>query len=424
MNAFEMALKHLDTVAGLIQLDPDVLESLRCPEQEHAVKVPVMLDDGTFRTFIAYRVQHNTACGPSKGGLRFHPNETLDTVRALAMWMTWKCAVIGLPRGGAHGGAGLDPRVLSDAEKERFVRGMVRKLYPVIGEGVDVLAPDVGTTPQMMGWIVDEYSTIHGRYTPSVATGKPLGGGGSQGRTESGGYGVAVTIHEAMRHLRMSPEHTSAAFQGFGNLAQHAALTFSEQLGGRVECVSYWDRHDRASHSISKAGGVNVRYLISITDQFGCIDKDLALRESYLVEGGDAWLSKDVDVLVPAALEGQIHAENADSISGRVRIIAEGANSAISAEVEAGLMARNIHVIPDFLCNSGGLVCSYLEEVQCKAELYWSREAVLSEIRRIMTDAYMEMTALCEREKVAPRTAAYMIALNRIVKAMQLRGQA
>lgn len=423
MNAFEMAQRQFDNVSALIQLDPQVAEILRWPEEEHKVKVPVVMDDGTLRAFFAFRVQHNAARGPTKGGVRFHTSETLDTVRALAMWMTWKCAVVGLPRGGAYGGASLDPATLTSTEKERFVRGMVRKLHRVIGEGVDVLAPDVGTTPQMMGWIVDEYSTILGRYAPGVATGKPKGGGGSQGRTEAGGFGVAATINESMNHFRMNPERSTAAFQGFGNIAQYAAIAFSEQQGGRVACVSYWDRDDRKSYTISKEDGVNARFLMSITDQYGCIDKDLARQENYVVEDGDAWLSKDVDILVPAALEAQINAGNVNSISEKVRIVAEAANGPITPEADESLSARKVHVIPDFLCNSGGLICSYLEEVQSKAGHYWSREAVLSEVKRIMIDSYADLITMCEREKVTPRSAAYMIAIDRVVKAMQLRGQ-
>lgn len=423
INAFQMAQSQFDAIAGLINLDPQVAEILRWPEQEHVVRVPVVMDDGSIRTFTAYRVQHSTACGSTKGGIRFHPSETLDTVRALAMWMTWKCAVVGLPRGGAKGGANLDPATLSIQEKERFVRGMVRKLIHVIGEGKDVLSPDVGTTPQMMGWIVDEYSTIQGRFASSVATGKPLGSGGTKGRTEASGFGVAYVLQEALKHFKMDPNQCKAGFQGFGNIAQYAALMFSEQMGGQVECISYWDRNDRTSHTISKEGGLNIRYLLSITDQYGSVDKDLAQKENYCVEDGDAWLSKDVDILIPAALEGQINIGNFNSISEKVRIVAEGANGPITPDAEESLAARNIHVIPDFLCNSGGVVCSYLEEVQCKADHYWSKEYVLSEVRRILTEAYMELIAMCERETVSPRNAAYMIAVDRVVTAMQLRGQ-
>ena len=422
-SAFEIAQKQFDTIAELIQLDPDVADILRWPEQEHVVRVPVLMDEGTVKVFSAFRVQHNSARGSTKGGMRFHPSESLDTVRALAMWMTWKCAVVGLPRGGAHGGANLDPSSLSPAEKERFARGMVRKLHRVIGEGVDVLSPDVGTTPQTMGWIVDEYSTIFGRSAPGVATGKPIEYGGSQGRIEAGGFGVASTIYESMNRLKMDPEKSTAAFQGFGNIAQHAALAFSEQIGGRVVCVSYWDRRDRSSYTVSKEDGVNVRHLISITDQYGCIDKDLAHKENYLIEDGDAWLCKDVDILVPAEREGQLHAGNISSISERVRVIAEGVNGPITPEVDEALFARNILVIPDFLCNSGGIICSYLEEVQGKTEHYWSKDSVLSEIKRIIVDAYADLVAMCKREGVTPRNAAYMIAIERVVKAMQLRGQ-
>lgn len=423
LNAFEMAQVRLDAVAELVHLDPHVAKSLKSPEQEHTVKVQLMMDDGQRREVYAYRVQHNSAKGSTKGGIRFHPAETLDTVRALAMWMTWKCAVVDLPRGGAKGGAPLDPATLSISEKERFVRGMTRKLYPVIGEGVDVLAPDVGTTPQMMGWIVDEYSVISGKYSPGVATGKPLSGGGSQGRTEAGGFGVTTTIRQAMKHLKIDPEKSTIAIQGFGNIAQYAGLGMIEQLGARVVCVSNWDREDRKAYTVSKADGVNVRYLMSITDQFGSINKRKAVEAGYLFEDGDKWISKDVDVLIPAALEGQINQETVRSMSEKVKIVAEGANGPVTPDADAELNSRKVHLIPDFLCNAGGIITSYLEEVQCKAEHWWSKDAVLSEVDRILSDSYLAMLAMSERETVSTRNAAYMIALDRVVRAMEMRGQ-
>jgi glutamate dehydrogenase (NAD(P)+) len=423
LNAFEMAQAQLEDIAKLINLDPQVTESLKWPEQEHKVKVQLTMDDGLSRVFFAYRIQHNTARGPSKGGLRFHPAESMDSLRALAMWMTWKCAVVDLPRGGAKGGALLDPSSLTTLEKERLVRGITRKLYPVIGEGVDVMAPDVGTTPQMMGWIVDEYSAIKGKYSPGVVTGKPLGGGGSQGRTESGGFGVAVTIREAMKHLNIDPEKSKAAFQGFGNIAQYAALELTENLGVKVSCVSNWNRDDRMAYTVSKMDDVNVRFLMSITDQYGSINKKLALEAGYLFEDGEAWLSKDVDVLVPSAMEGQINQENVSAISEKVRIVAEGANGPVTLEADAALNERKVHIIPDFLCNAGGVTSSYLEEVQCKAEHWWSKDTVLAEVDRIMKDAYYSMIAMSEREKVSTRKAAFMIAIERVVRAMELRGQ-
>ena len=267
------------------------------------------MDNGSIRTFQGFRVQHNDARGPSKGGIRFHSSETIDTVRALAMWMTWKCAVVDIPLGGGKGGVVVDPATLSTGEKERLCRGWMQQIYRNIGPRQDVPAPDVGTTPQMMGWMMDEYSKLVGEYTPGVITGKPLGGGGSLGRTEATGFGVIYTIREAMKHLKMDSTKTTAAFQGFGNVAQYAAIGFIKFLGGTVVCVSYWDRDDRTSYTVYKEDGIDPVFLQSITDQYGSINKDKAREAGYEIEDGDAWIEKDVDVLIPAALEGQINAE-------------------------------------------------------------------------------------------------------------------
>jgi hypothetical protein len=228
INAFEMAQKQFDGVAKLLNLDPQISEVLRWPMREFSFRIPVRMDDGTLRVFQGYRVQHNDARGPNKGGIRFHPNETLDTVRALATWMTWKCAVADIPLGGGKGGIIVDPATLTTPEKERLCRGWVQTMWKNIGPRQDVPAPDVGTTPQMMGWMMDEYSKLTGEYTPGVFTGKPLGGGGSEGRTEATGYGVIYTVREAMKHLHMDPAKSVAALQGFGNVSQYAAIGFIE----------------------------------------------------------------------------------------------------------------------------------------------------------------------------------------------------
>jgi len=241
-NAFAMAQQQFDHVADLLSLDHQVREMLRWPMREYHLRIPIRMDDGSIRVFQGFRVQHNDARGPNKGGLRFHPAETIDTVRALAMWMTWKCAVADIPLGGGKGGIVLDPATLSVDEKERLCRAFIRNLWRAVGPRQDVPAPDVGTTPQMMGWMMDEYSRITGEYTPGVITGKPVGGGGSLGRTEATGFGVIYTVREAMQRLNIDPTKASAAIQGFGNVAQYAAKGFIEHLGGKVICVSYWDR--------------------------------------------------------------------------------------------------------------------------------------------------------------------------------------
>jgi len=421
-NAFEMAQKQFDHVADLLGLEPQVREILRWPLREYHFRIPVRMDDGSIRVFQGYRVQHNDARGPNKGGIRFHPAETVDTVRALATWMTWKCAVVDLPLGGGKGGVIVDPATLSNSEKERLVRGYVQAIWKNIGPREDVPAPDVGTTPQMMGWMMDEYSKLSGQYTPGVITGKPVGGGGSLGRTEATGFGVIYTVREAMKHLNMVSSQCLAAIQGFGNVAQYAAIGFIEMLKGKVICVSYWDRDDRCSYTVSKADGIDPHFLMSITDQYGSIDKTKAKAAGYTIEDGDAWISKDVDVLIPAALEGQINAETVHRISSRVRIIAEGANGPTTPEADELIKQRGIFLIPDFLCNAGGVTVSYFESVQNDMNFYWSKEEVLKRLDEKMSVAFAAVLEMAEHEKVYMRDAAYMVAINRVVKAMQLRG--
>ncbi|MGC8857235.1 MAG: Glu/Leu/Phe/Val family dehydrogenase [Anaerolineae bacterium] len=422
INAFEMAQKQFDAVAKMLKLDPAVAEMLRWPMREYSFRIPVRMDDGTMKVFQGFRVQHNDARGPNKGGIRFHPAETLDTVRALATWMTWKCAVADIPLGGGKGGVVVDPATLSVQEKEQLCRGWVRAMWKNIGPRNDVPAPDVGTTPQMMGWMMDEYSKLVGQYTPGVFTGKPLGGGGSEGRTEATGFGVIYTVREAMRHLKMDPTKSVAAIQGFGNVAQYAAIGFTEILGGKVVCVSYWDRADRTSYTVSKQDGIDPRFLQSITDQYGAIDKDKARAAGYEIEAGDAWISKDVDVLIPAALEGQVNTETVQKISDRVKIVAEGANGPVTPEADEFFKANNIFDIPDFLCNAGGVTTSYFEQVQNDMNFYWTKEEVLQKLDTKMTSAFHAVLALSQKEGVYMRDAAYMVAIDRVVKAMEMRG--
>ena len=421
-NAFEMAQRQFDHVAELLNLDPQVSEILRWPMREYHFRIPVRMDDGLIRVFEGFRVQHNDARGPNKGGIRFHPAETVDTVRALAMWMTWKCAVADIPLGGGKGGVILDPATLSTNEKERLVRGYIGQIWRNIGPRQDVPAPDVGTTPQMMGWMMDEYSKLAGSYTPGVITGKPLGSGGSLGRTEATGYGVIHAVREAMKHLGIDPTKSTAAIQGFGNVGQYAAIGFIEMLGGRVVCVSYWDREDRKSYTVSKSDGVDPHYLMSITDQYGSIDKKKANDAGYCIEDGGEWIKKEADLLIPAALEGQINAETVQLMHPRVRLIAEGANGPTTPEADEEITKRGIFLIPDFLCNAGGVITSYFEGVQNDMNFYWTKEEVLQRLDSRMTIAFHSVLDMSLKADASMRDAAYMVAIDRVVKAMQLRG--
>ena len=422
INAFEMAQRQFDDVAELLNLDPEIAEVLRWPAREFSFRIPVRMDDGSLRVFQGFRVQHSDARGPSKGGIRFHPSETMDTVRALGTWMTWKCAVADIPLGGGKGGVIVDPATLSTSEKERLTRGWVQNMWRNIGPRQDVPAPDVGTNPQMMGWMMDEYSKLVGKYTPSVFTGKPLDGGGSEGRTEATGYGVVYTIREAMKHLGMKSEGAWMAVQGFGNVSQYAAIGFVDFLGGKISCVSCWDREDNTSYTYSHPEGCDPHFLQSITDQYGMVDKQKADAAGYIREDGDAWITKEADVLMPGALEGQINEESIKNISDRVKIIAEGANGPTTPEADEIIEEKGIFDIPDFLCNAGGVTVSYFEGVQNDMNFYWSKEEVLEKLDQKMTGAFRAVLEMSENEGVYMRDAAYMVAIGRVVKAMELRG--
>ncbi len=422
VNAFEMAQRQFDGVAEQLNLDPYVAEVLRWPMREFKFQIPVRMDDGRMQVFTGYRVQHSDARGPSKGGIRFHPSETLDTVRALAMWMTWKCAVADIPLGGGKGGVAVQTSNFSLTEQEELCRGFIRQIWRNIGPLQDVPAPDVGTSPRMMGWMMDEYSRIKGEYTPGVITGKPVGGGGSLGRTEATGFGVVYTIREAMKYLKLDPTKSVAAIQGFGNVAQYAAIGFVEQLGGKVVCVSCWDREEKRGVTYSRESGVNPRELQSLTDAYGSIDKSKARAAGYVIEDEGAWITKDVDVLIPSALEGQVNVESVKLISDRVKIVAEGANGPTTPEADAVFKANNVFVIPDFLCNAGGVTVSYFEGVQNQMNYYWGHQEVLDRLDTSMTRAFSKVLRMSQDENVYMRDAAYMVAIRSVVDAMELRG--
>ena len=421
VNAYEMAQAQFDKVAAILDLDPATRELLRQPMREYSFSIPVRLDDGRVRFFRGFRVQHNDARGPSKGGIRFHPQETLDTVRALAMWMTWKCAVVDIPLGGGKGGVVCDPHNLSLREQEQICRGWVRQLARNVGPVADVPAPDIMTSGQHMVWMLDEFETIHGGHYPGFITGKPVGIGGSQGRTEATGYGVVFTIREALRELGLEVKATRASVQGFGNVAEHAIRLYT-QIGGTVTCVSCWDQTDQAAYTLRKGSGIDLDELLSITDRFGGIDKAKAKPLGYEVLAGDAWLEQPVEILIPAAIENQIRADNAPRIHAKVRILAEGANGPTTPEADAVMQEKGIFVIPDFLANAGGVTCSYFEQVQSNMNYYWDKDEVLAKLDAKMTAAFHAVSELARKRKLFPRDAAYVIAINRVAQACHDRG--
>jgi len=373
VNPFEMAQAQFDKVAAILDLDQATRELLRWPMREHAFAIPVRMDDGKVKIFRGFRVQHNDARGPSKGGIRFHPQETLDTVRALATWMTWKCAVVDIPLGGGKGGVICDPHHLSQREQEAICRGWVRQLARNVGPLQDVPAPDVMTSGQHMLWMLDEFEAIHGGHYPGFITGKPVGMGGSEGRTEATGYGVIYTVREALKQLGLDPRSTSASVQGFGNVAQYAIRLYRE-LGGTVVCVSSWDNNDQVSYSFRKTSGVDPDELVAITDRFGGIDKNKARELGYEVLPGEAWIEEPVDILMPSAIENQIRADNVGKIHKKVRLIAEGANGPVTPEADQVIVERGIFQVPDFLANAGGVTCSYFEQVQSNMNMYWKKD--------------------------------------------------
>jgi len=420
-NSFHIAQAQFDKIAEVLGLASGTRELLRRPIREYSFSIPVRMDDGTTRVFQGFRVHHNDARGPGKGGVRFHPLETLDTVRALAMWMTWKCAVVDIPLGGSKGGVVCDPHGLSEREQEQICRGWVRQIARDIGPVLDIPAPDVMTNAKHMLWMLDEYETISGGKYPGMITGKPIGMGGSLGRKEATGYGVVFTLREALKEMGIRPQDTTAAVQGFGNVAQHA-IELYHKLGGKVLVVSSWDQNDQTSYSFKKKIGVDLEELRSMTDRFGGIDKEKARDLGYEVLPGEAWIEEPVDILIPAALENQITDENVRKISPKAKIMAEGANGPTTPEADQMLSARNMFVLPDFLANAGGVTCSYFEQVQGNMNYYWSRDEVLGKLDMSMTAAFHAVHDVSNRQGISMRDSAYSIAIGRVAQACLDRG--
>ncbi len=422
LNPFAIAQQQLDQAAEIMGLDAATHELLRWPMCELHVTFPVRMDDGTTQVFHGFRVQYNGARGPTKGGLRFHPNETIDTVRALAAWMTWKTAVVDIPLGGGKGGVVCNPKELSAQELERLSRAYIRHVARVLGPDLDVPAPDVATNPQIMSWMVDEYETIVGRHAPGVITGKPIPLGGSAGRGPATGIGTIVTIREALKRLDIEPQGTSVAIQGFGNVAQSAAINYVNMLGGVVMCVACWDHQDRTSYTYAKQGGIDPHFLASIADAYGSIDKEAAIQAGYEVQDGDAWLSFDADVLIPAAIENVITGQTVGQISPQVKILAEAANGPTTPEADQVLQERGIYVIPDFLCNAGGVTVSYFEQVQNTYGYYWDEETIFERLDKKMTSAFHAVHDMSQKYQVHNRMGAYIVAVARVAEACKLRG--
>ncbi len=420
-NPFENAKTQFDRVAEMLELDQSTRDLLRQHRQEIHFTIPVKMDDGTTKIFKAFRMIHNDSRGPGKGGIRFHPHETADTVRALSMWMTWKCAAVDIPLGGSKGGVICDPRTMSLGEQERLCRGYIRRLQNQVGYNIDVPAPDVMTNGQHMMWMLDEYEAVTGQRFPGMITGKPVGLGGSLGRTEATGYGVIYCLRECLKNMNIDITKTSASIQGFGNVAEYAARMYAS-LGGKVVCVSCWNAADKTAYTFRKLDGCDPAELAAIKDSFGSIDKEKALALGYEVLPGDAWISQDVDILIPAALENQITPEVFPNISKQVKIICEAANGPTTPDCDQLIQDAGIMLIPDFLSNAGGVTCSYFEQVQGNMNYFWPKEEVLEKLEAIMTNAFQNIYDLAQEKKLYMRDAAYVVAINRVVNAVKARG--
>ncbi|MEI6222639.1 MAG: Glu/Leu/Phe/Val dehydrogenase [bacterium] len=414
LNPFAAAQKKLDEVAEKLHLDPAIHQLLREPQREISFTFPVKMDDGTTKIFRGFRVLHSEAIGPGKGGIRFHPQENIDTIKALATWMTWKCSLVQLPLGGAKGGVICDPRTMSEGETERLCRAYIQKIAYQIGPLQDIPAPDVMTNPKMMAWMIDEFMKIRGEYLPGAITGKPLGFGGSRGRTPATGKGVVFTIREAFKHLGQDFAGKTCSIQGFGNVARYAALGFID-MGGKVLSVS------DVNGCIYCPTGLDIYKLLEITTQYGEIDRS-KLPTGYEERDRDEWLAFEVDVLIPAALDGQIRSDNIDKIKHSVKIIAEGANGPTAPEADEELNRRGVFIIPDFLCNSGGVIVSYFEGVQNSMNYYWSEEEVYQKLDLMITQAFRNVVTIAHDKNLSNRDAAYSIAVDRVAQAVRLRG--
>jgi len=424
MNPFKLVQTQFDQNAERLNLEPAFREFLREPERAIQFTIPVDMDNGTTKTFTGFRVQHSTARGPAKGGLRFAEDETIDMVKQLAMMMAWKCAVVGIPLGGGKGGIIVDPRKLSDRETERLCRGWVRKVYDFVGPEIDVPAPDVGTNPQDMLWIMDEYDTINRNRKPGFVTGKSVGVGGSLGRTEATGYGTVYCIREALKRLIINFKDATASIQGAGNVAQYTCEKFV-QYGGKVVAISCWDSNAKKAYTYSCKEGINPKDLLApgTLDKFGTINPEKAKSFGWKQEGGNAWLSKNVNVLITAALGQSVTQDNVNNINfDTVKVYAEAANTPTTLEADEVIKGKDVYVIPDFLCNAGGVTVSYFEQVQNNMNYYWPKDEVLEKLDNIMTNAFNAVAELAIKKKCFTRDAAYLIAIQRVAKAVEGRG--
>ncbi|MEX1169944.1 MAG: Glu/Leu/Phe/Val dehydrogenase [Chloroflexota bacterium] len=408
-RALAAALEQFDGAADHLALEPGLRAVLRVPKRELTVSFPVRLDDGTVQVFHGYRVQHNVARGPAKGGLRYHPNTDIDDVRALAMWMTWKCALVGVPFGGAKGGVACDPSSMSQTELEALTRRFATELEGFIGPESDIPAPDVGTTAQTMAWIVDTVSMHKGYSVPGIVTGKPLAIGGSVGRADATGQGALYAIEDAARRIGLPLDGATVAVQGFGNVGEATARLLHE-AGARVVAIT--DVYGGAANP----DGLDVPFLRRHLGEHGTI----AGAPGTSPITNNQLFALDVDILVLAALEGQITAANASTV--RARILAEAANGPVTPDADPILLENGVFVVPDILCNAGGVIVSYFEWAQNRAAVAWTRDEINERLRRQILDATANVWDRSAADGISQRLAAHAIAVERVAEATRLRG--
>jgi len=408
-SPYEMALRQFDNAIKYLELKRGIIEYLRYPKRELTVNFPVRMDDGSVKIFTGYRVHHNTVLGPTKGGIRYHPDVTLDEVRALAMWMTWKCAVVGLPYGGAKGGVICDPKKLSFQELENLTRRYAAEISLMMGPESDIPAPDVGTNPQVMAWIMDTYSMHKGYSVPAVVTGKPISIGGSLGRLEATGRGVMITACEACKHLGIPIEGATVVVQGYGNVGTASAYLLHDQ-GCKVIAVS------DSKGGIYNPKGFDPRDVLSYKRETGSVvgypDTETITNEELL--------ELPCDILVPSALENQITADNAGRI--QAKIIVEGANGPTTPDADSILQDRGIFIVPDILANAGGVTVSYFEWVQGLQSFFWSEEEINQKLERIMSKSFKEVLEASRLKGIDMRTAAMVRAILVVAEALVVRG--
>jgi glutamate dehydrogenase (NAD(P)+) len=410
MNPYEVAKEQVRSVGEALGLNEGMISFLTHPKRELTVSFPVKMDDGSYRMFTGHRVQHSDARGPCKGGIRYHPGVTLDEIRAMAMWMTWKCATVGIPFGGAKGGMVCNPKEMSKGEVERLTRRFTTEIEPIIGPYQDIPAPDVYTDSQTMAWIMDTYSHKVGKVTPASVTGKPIALGGSEGRSEATSRGLMYCVREALRAKRLEPERSTVVVQGFGNVGGNAARLLHDELGLKVLAVS------DSSGGIYDPAGLDIHKVKEHKKATGSVE---GFPGATNITNRDL-LELECTVLVPAALEGTIDRSNADRI--KAVIVAEGANGPTLPEADRTLHERGTMVIPDILANAGGVTASYFEWAQDLQFIFWSVDEVNERLNRIMTAAFSRVLSRSAERKVDMRTGAYLLAMKEVVDAVEMRG--